>query len=192
MRGLLFLVVLLSPAGIATGHSPTPADHPKAMIEQLLQIAIDGNMLTPEGWNKTGVLFMHPSPQPHDKPITVIGNDYSVREIWTRGNQAELSVTYRDLGRIDSSLRYSPPDARFPRIVVRYRLILKGEPAPAGRGTGKMGGPREWRIANAQSSLWTGLNAAIRYVTEMSQKASDPVIKKNGAQTLVTLMKIKE
>ncbi len=165
----------------------TQRSSPRASLDQFLKMEINGDLLTSEGWNKVGVLLVHSHARPSDKPFTVVGENYSVHEISSRGNQADLFVTFRDLGKIDPSLRYSPPDARDPEVVVRYHLLLIGKPTPAGQGARNVAGARQWRIENPQRTLWIGLHAATQYVAEMRDKTTDPAIQKNADATLMQL-----
>jgi hypothetical protein len=41
-------------------------------------------------------------------------------------------------------------------------------------GTTEVAGARQWGIEHPQRTLWTGLNAAITYLTEIRNKATDP------------------
>lgn len=116
--------------------------------------------------------------------MIVVGDDCSVREMWARGNHAEVAVTYRELGRIDSSLRYSAPDPRIRKVVRRYQLILAAAPIGTGESTVEPPGPRGWRIQNPPSFLLAGPNAAIQYVNRMRDDARSPIRKKNAEATL--------
>jgi len=151
-------------------------------------MAIDGELQTPDGWRKAGVLFAHPNSMPYGKPIIIVGDDYSTRQTWVAGTHAEVIVTYRELGRIDSSLRYSSPDSSSGKIVAAYDLILTN------KGTSVLGSTTQtaraqWRIENPQRFAWTGLASAVRYVTERRGNATDPVIKRNASITLMKLRK---
>ena len=191
-RIIIGTIFLLSAIPLSAQSSKAPQDSPSAALDQFLTMGINGDLLAPEGWNKAGLLFVHPRPLPDGKLITVVGGDYVIHEILVRGNQAEMSVTYRDLGRMDSSLRYSLPDARSPKIVVRYHLMLIGTSAPSGANARETAGPREWRIESRRNPLWTGLSAAIQYVTDRSDKTTNPLVKRNAATTLMQLKKLQQ
>jgi hypothetical protein len=158
-------------------------------------MGINGGLLTSEDWNKAGPFFAHSTIPARDKSVAVIGDDYSVREIWVKGSHAEVLASYRDLGRIDSNLRYIPPDRRFPKRAVRYHLILTGkqwESAAAGQAGPAFVGRSEWRIENPPNSRLAGLHAAIQYITAMRDKTGDASMKKNGESALAFLNKMKE
>jgi hypothetical protein len=92
--------------------------------------------------------------------MIVIGDDTSVQEMWVRGNHAEVTVTYRELERIDSSLRYSPSDPRIPKVVRRYQLIHAAAPTGTGESTAEIPGPRGWRISPTPGAEGTALHSS--------------------------------
>jgi hypothetical protein len=186
---------LLSSVSLPAQSSITRHGSPKAAIDEFLRRGIDGGLLTSEDWNKAEHLFVHPSIPPTDKSVVLIGEDYSVHEIWVRGNQAEVFASYRDLGRIDSALHFSPPDPRFQMVTVRYHLILvtkSSQSTAVGPGTQTFVPEPEWRIENPPKFRLVGVHAAIGYVTDMRGKAGEPTIKKNSGSTLAILTKMKE
>jgi hypothetical protein len=122
--------------------------------------------------------------------MIVIGDDTSVQEMWVRGNHAEVTVTYRELGRIDSSLRYSPSDPRIPKVVRRYQLIHAAAPTGTGESTAEIPGPRGWRIQNPPAFVLIGINAAIQHVNQMRDSATSPIQKKNADTTLGQLKRL--
>lgn len=183
-----FALVIISALSLSAQSATTSQESPKAAIDQFLTMAINGELQTPDGWRKAGVLFAHPNSMPYGKPIIIVGDDYSTRQTWIAGTHAEVIVTYRELGRIDSSLRYSSPDPSSRKIAAAYDLILTNN------GTSVLGSATQtagahWRIENPQRFVWTGLPAAVRYVTERRDKATDRLIKRNASITLMKLRK---
>jgi hypothetical protein len=51
-------------------------------------------------------------------------------------------------------------------------------------------GPEEWQIKGPVGLPWTTVNTAIRYVLEKREKATDPLIRMNGDETLARLLKL--
>lgn len=183
------LVVAISAVSLSAQHSTISQNSPKQVIDQFLKMVISGELQTSHGWKKADALFAHPRPMPDGKPVVVIGEDYSVRETRVAGNHAEVIVTYRELGEIDSSLHYSPPEASSRRLVAQYDLILTSKGTSVTAGTAEATGARQWRIENLQRVVWMGLAAAVRYVTEIRDKSTDPLIKRNASITLMELRK---
>jgi hypothetical protein len=187
-----FIIVICLPS-LASGQIAPLGGSPKAAVEQFLGLEVSGNLLTAADWKNAHSLFAHPPNSPQEDSITVIGEDYIVKEIWIRGNQAEVFASYRVVGRIDSALRYTPPDPRLVKGVVRYHLMLTSgdsDSAVTGRSPGAAAGPRGWRIQKPPSSPMIGLGAAIKYVSSERNKTADPAIKRNGDRTLTELKKL--
>lgn len=186
-----FALVAMSMIPLSALRTTTPQSSPKAVVDAFLRMAINGDLLTPDGWNEADLLFAHPNRMPHEKSLTVIGRDYSVREISVRGNHSEVFATYRALGEIDSSMRYTPPDAWPQKVVTRYDLILKSAEG-AGDQSSHQVDAGQWRIETPQRTTLVGLEAALAHVTATRDKASDPVVKRNAAITLVQLKKFQQ
>lgn len=71
-----------------------------------------------------------------------------------------------------------------------YALVLTDkhrELGPDRHESKEVSGVREWRIENTPSFATITLATAIRYVTEMRDKTTDPTIKKNADHTLAKL-----
>ena len=157
-------------------------------MDDFLEMAINGTLQTPDGGKKAETFFAHATSMP-DGSVIVIGQDYSIQRTSVLGNHAEVIITYRELGRIDSSLRYSSPNGSSRRIVARYDLILTSKNNSAGQGATEVAAAREWRIENPQRTLWIGLDAAIKRVTEIHDRATDHTVKRNSGITLMELRK---
>jgi hypothetical protein len=104
-----------------------------------------------------------------------------------------VETGYIDMGKIDSSLRYTPPKTEFVETGFLYHLVAV--PAYSNGSDGKLVdkkpiGSRLWQIQGSPRPPWTTVNTAIRYVLEMRNKTTDPAIKKNADQTLAELMKL--
>jgi hypothetical protein len=134
-----------------------------------------------------------PSPEPTDKVIFVISKHAGVGEAWVRDNRAEVHDAWWDpQGSIDSELRYSPPAKSTSKgSIGLYPLVLTDrhwERAPDGR-LHEVTGPMHWEIEGPQTWRWTTVETALRYVTEMSVKSTDPVVRQNAQETITILKK---
>jgi hypothetical protein len=78
---------------------------------------------------------------------------------------------------------------------IRFDLVLSAKHwvLERNRVLGKaVTGPREWRIDCTANESFVTVATAIRYVANMGDKTTDPVVKKNANKTLVILKKLKE
>lgn len=184
--GLLALVIVTAMA-LSAQSGTKPPDSPKTTIGNFLSAVMNGDLQTANSWEQVNAFFTHPSSMLQGQPI-IIGTDYSTQQEWIRGTHAEVVVTYRELGRIDSSLGFHQSLASAKQVSVRYLLIYVSTPVTG--DTAKGSGTRQWRIQNPPRLVWTGLPAAIRYVTEVRANTNDALTKKNADRTLRQLQKL--
>jgi hypothetical protein len=189
MQRLLTLFACCALSAISlSAQSATPLqDSPEAAIHRFLRLASGGDLQTPKGWEQANLLFVHPTPMPEAKSTIIMGEDYTVREVWTRGSHAQVVVTYRNLGTIDSSLHYSAPDPRISKVEQRYQLIRAGAPIGAEVKGGETSGALGWRIQNPHAVFFIGPIAASQYLSLMSESANSPMLKRNADAALQRL-----
>ncbi len=148
MKHVLMVSLLLIVGALgAYGQSETKeAKSPREVVEEFWKLETQGRRLTPEGWRKAAIFFVHPGSPPQKKTLAVISgrNKYSVDERWIKGDRAEIWNGCIDLGRIDDALRYTPPDPRYDKAVVSYQS-----------------GPLAWRIENPEPIFWLTVETAI-------------------------------
>lgn len=180
---ILFAYCVLSTISLSAQSVAPVQDSPEAVVRQFLGLATGGELQARGGWEQANALFAHSNPMPETKVTVIMGDDYKMQELWTRGNHALIIVTYRDLGRIDSSLRYRAPDPPTSRVERRYQLVRISAPINAGKKTLETGGA-EWRIQNPPRLPLIGQKAAIQYVSRMHDSAKSPVVKKNAEATI--------
>lgn len=179
MRPISWSILLVVIVGsLAFAQSNQIDDSPKAVVEQLMRMTENGALLTPDGWKQAGVLFARPSKHPHGSSVSVISG-YFVKRGSVDDQHAEVPVVIENAGRIDASLRFVSPDSRQFKPTTTYHLVRIGQ------------SPEQWKIADAQGEAWTGVDGAIKYVTEMRAKAADPVVRKNADATLEMLKQLK-
>jgi hypothetical protein len=186
------LFLMVAALGVRGQSGTNETKSPKEVVEEFWKLETKGGRLTPEGWSKARVFFLHPSSPPQKKTIAVISGKYkySVDERWIKGNQAEIWNGCIDLGRIDDALRYKPPDPRYDKAVVSYHLVLidkHWEFGPDGVTEKEVSGPLAWRIENPEPVIWLTVDTAVRYVKEVREKTTDLTLKKNADQTLTKL-----
>jgi len=173
---------------LATGNAIAQASGegtkgPKQVVEEFLAMETNGGRLTPEGWHQADAFFARPATEPSGRRIVVISPNHSVYETWTKGDQAEVYNDCEGLGRIDTALRYTPPESGVLKTTGVYRLVRTQEgisPASTIRSS-------QWKIEEPPTFLWLNKETAIRYVAAMRDKTGDPVIRKNADRTLAVL-----
>lgn len=191
-RPPLFLgLVVISLVTDFSPQSPQDQGSPKGVIEEYLKMVEGGALLSSEGWSRVSVLFSVQSPEPKDKVIFLTSKHAGVGEVWVRENRAEVHDAWWDmLGSSDSSLRYAPPPAANARRNIGvYHLVLTDkhwEAEPNGQMK-EVTGSSHWEIEGPLTWRWTTVEPAIRYVADMSEKSSDPVIKQNAERTIAIL-----
>jgi len=84
-------------------------------------------------------------------------------------------VDTRRLGSVDSELRFKPSEAGGPltQMVCKFSVALNET--------------KDWKIVTAPPGRRIGVDAAIRYVTEMLRKTSDAQIRTNAQRTVAAL-----
>ncbi len=166
------------------------------MVEEFWKLETDGGRLTPEGWNKANAFFVRSTTPPTKRIILVIDKDFSVWDPVVKGNTADVIVGVHGICEINSELRSSrwPPaatgkDGAFWKLVLTNKHWELGTDGNAAR---EVTGSAEWRIDSAGSGgtgneIWLTVGAAIRYVTQMRDKTTNPVVKQNADRTLSIL-----
>jgi hypothetical protein len=181
------------PPLVASGISP------KEATEQLWTMATRGELLTPEGWDKASrSFFMHPASAPENKVVFVVSNYWGPPSEQIKGDKADVTVGFGDAGKIDSALRYLPPQpTRAIKTGMLYHFVLAPTHWTMFKSDGKAitgkeekSGPVTWQIDDPPGPPWTTVNTAIRYVLEIRNKTTDPVIKKNADETLLKLLRL--
>lgn len=170
---------------------------PKEVVEQLWNMAVRGELLTADGWGRTARLFAHPTPDPGNKAVAVVSNYWSVMDWSLKDTVAQVTVDFQDAGKIDLTLRYSPPPQVSGTVGTGklYRLVLvptrRVTFGPNGKTVvNETSGPdAEWKIETPQEPPWTTVNGAIRYVLEQRDRTKDPVTKRNAEATILALMR---
>jgi hypothetical protein len=203
MKRFLALMIVLSFCAIEVHAQVPPKGSGEAaaeVVDELWHTATEGELLRAEGWDRASRYFVRADPFPGNSVILVMSNYWGPpAELKMKDNAAEVTVGFADAGRIDSSLRYTPPrDSGVVKTVMLYRLLfapIYGKMpviGPDGKMTGEMDTthPAEWRIEGPQGLPWTTVNTAIRYVLEMQKRTTNPVIKRNADQTLASLLRL--
>jgi hypothetical protein len=172
---------------------------PRDVVEVYWNMGVRGQLLTRQGWERSAANFATPTPTPQDASFDVFSNDYGVNTALVTGNSATVEVGFTNVGHIDAALRFSPPRAPPPGVLeTAFAFRLEITPVynlmygPDGKTLieKKPTGNTAWTIAEPKLKPWTTVNTAIRYVLEMHNKTTDPIIKKNADETLAKLLSL--
>jgi hypothetical protein len=168
------------------------------VVDGLWRMATQGDLLTPDGWSKACGLFTTPIPFPGYTDVLVMSNDWGpAYEYQPKDGNTEVGLGYINLGRVDSSLRYTPPPkTEFVKTAFLYHMVAV--PAylmmygPDGKTLvqKKSVGYRVWQIQGSPGTPWATVNTVIRYVLEMRRRTADPAIKRNADQTIARLLEL--
>ena len=171
---LTCILVVTADAQRVSSSDGKPTSQVVVRYEELVST---GALLTPEGWEKAAALFKSATPYPASGEILIKSTGGTVGETWARDNKAEVQERSTDLfGTIDSTLRYRPPNRDASATIFIYRLTDADQ---------------EWKFAANMSQRITTPEQALRNVTEMRDRTTDPVIKVNADKTIAALNKMK-
>jgi hypothetical protein len=147
---------------------------PKNVVEQFVKMDVEGARLTSEGWHEADALFVKPSEPSQPKDLVVIAWRYAISDGPAKENTADFYMGYAEVGRVStSSLHFAPTNSRDVMWSFDKYTVVSTDM------------PLEWRIDGVQPvEMHLSAEAAIRYVTEMRARTSDPAIQKNADQAL--------
>jgi hypothetical protein len=180
-----------------TRKGPIEGKSRTEVVDHVWRLAIQGELLTPDGWRQACEVFTSPTPFSGNKAILVMSNDWGPSyEDKLKGDGTDVELGYTAMGTVDSALRYAPPQrTEFIKTGFLYHLVAV--PAysimygPDGKVVEKKPiGSRFWQIQGSPGQPWTTVNTAIRYVLEMRDKTTDPAVRNNADQTLAKLMRL--
>ena len=159
--------------------------------------------LLPDQWNELTNFFVE-TPKPQWNKVHVVDVVYT--GVDTNGNSTLVGISTNALGVLDSSVRLSNyPLWRLPlgdsgasacygddRFAFSLLLSDKHWQIATNGTVKELDGPLAWRIEDTSFQPLITLNTAIRYVRQVRERTSDPVVKRNAASTLSILEYYKE
>ena len=162
---------------------------PRDVLVRFCELDSQGKQLSSDGWQEIASLFTAATEPRWDKII--VFRDYVVSLPALSGPRAEFYVEYINLAQLD------PSTARLslvPPIMVRdgFDLVL-GNQHSAIQSAGSVrqaNMPEGWRIEGSPPVPHLTVQAAIRFVTELRNKARNNVVKKNADRSLATLNRL--
>jgi hypothetical protein len=185
----LLLPLLLCPTALVGQTIPDlHRENPREIIERLCKMDEAGIRLTPRGWHEADTMFLHPQRFSRNVSLVVKDGDCGTISAEVSGNDATVGVEYLVLGQIAPSMRFSWTGHVTEPIKLRnsYTLVhtdtywvMTGE-----HGIRQVRGATQWKIEKFQRRQVVSVETAIRYVREVRERASDPMVKKNADETL--------
>jgi hypothetical protein len=177
---------------------PFQGTTPLEVVDELWRLATQGQLLTAQGWQRTGQLFTDPIPFTQPKAIFIVSNEWGPPFEHNRTQDtAGVTVGFNPVGSIDTKLHYAPaPKTDAIKQGVLYQLVpvptYTMMYAPDGKTliSKRPTGIRVWQIKGSQGQPFTTVNTAIRYVLEQRDKTQDGVIRKNADNTLHILTRL--
>jgi hypothetical protein len=192
-----FVTILAVGAAPILAQSPrNGVTSPKEIVQEFWKMEMGGGRLSTDGWNRAAVFFVHTSPPPQDKVVTVTVAGSNVDETARTGSKAEVYLECTEAGRIDSMLRFKP-SAHYSladKMMCKYSLTFTDKHWERGLNGGalrEVTGQPEWRITEEPTELRISVATAVRYVTEMRGKTKDPAIQKNADEALAGLSRFR-
>ena len=151
--------------------------------------------LLPDQWNQLTDFFVE-TPKPQRNSVHIV--DIVGTGADTNGDSTEVQVSTNSLGKLDASLRlWNYPPWRLPpgnpgasacygddRFVFRLLLSDKQWQIATDGSAKRLDVPFAWRIEDPSFPPSLSLDTAMRYVRQMREKTSDPVVKSNAVRTL--------
>lgn len=187
----IVVLLLLAPT-ILTAQAPQSNGKPtELVVVEYERLVTNGAFLTPEGWKKAGKLFEQWNAFPPDGKILLMGTGGNLGEDWVKGNEAQVETKWTDdLGTIDSTLRFKPPNQYVTMTSYVFRLVYTSKHRDIGRNgetVRELTGPWEWKLVGPQTYRVATPARAVEYLALMRDKTDDPIIKKNADKTIPAL-----
>ncbi len=202
MRRLLIIATTLS-LGFFPTLAQAPGDQgksPRDVVNDFVRMDLEGSRLSPQGWRKAAHFFVRSGSPPENTSILVVSDNYELKEDVLSTTHAQVDLNFDYLyGRLDSTLHFQqeqggPSNGSVIKsgLSARFKLAYTDkywELESDDQTLKEVTAAPEWRIEDFQTFLFIDLRTAIRYVTEMGDKTTNPTIKKNADATLATLKK---
>jgi 4-amino-4-deoxy-L-arabinose transferase-like glycosyltransferase len=186
------VVVLLLAPTILTAQAPQSNGKPtELVVVEFERLVANGAFLTPEGWKKAGKLYEQSKAFPPDGKILLMATGGNLGEDWVKGNEALVETKWTDdMGTIDSTLRFQPPNQYVTMTSYVFRLVYSNKHRDIGRNgetVRELTGPWEWKLAEPQTYRVATPVRAIEYLALMRDKTDSPLIKQNAGKTIAAL-----
>jgi hypothetical protein len=162
----------------------TPLRSPKEVVEAYRGMDAKGGCLTPSGWQKCNVFFLHPGLPPRERILGVMTGEI-VGQATINGDKGEVWTEFDLLGKVYPTGRFSrslggSPPLKGPLPSARkYSLVLTAQ----GTEPHAEGGP-QWKIADFEPNSTVSVDVAIHYLERLRDKSDSQSVKKNAEQSI--------
>jgi hypothetical protein len=182
--------ILLALGVVTLTASTLTEEPPRDVLQKFCELDAQGKQMTPSGWEEIAALFTQPKSARRDRIVVV--RDFVVSRPALTIDRAEFYVEYIYLGQLDPSLLLFSRGPGQPSSPVKVRdgfyLVRTQKGSTAGQsGAAPERATATWLIQGAPPDPHLTPDAAIRYVTELRNKATDELAKKNASKTLIIL-----
>lgn len=189
-RTLATLRALSAGAPLSTPPARVAKESPSTVARQF--IAIESVSL-PDQWGRVANFFVE-TPKPEWNKVHIV--DIVDTGVDASGDSAEVDISTNSLGNLDASLRLSsyPPERLLPGgasacigdDVFGFNLVLSDKRWDISEDNvvEESDVPFSWRVEDTSFEPLISLGTAIRYVRQVRDESSDPMVKKNAAKTL--------
>lgn len=193
----LFIVMAIVGIGIVVA-AMVPALPQEASARDVLlrfcDLDAQGEQLTADGWQKVAALFTTPGTPRRER--IMVARDFVVSPGSEQGRSTlgermvGFHVEYTLLGLIDSSqARFSPIP---PTVHVEPSLfVVRQSVRRSGKASRWVEESVEWRIEETVPEPHLGVDAALRYATELRANAREVVIRRNADKMLAALKRFR-
>jgi hypothetical protein len=198
--GLVFYSLVLAftawngETGAGAQNSKEQLKPTEQLVRRYEKLIAAGDLLTPAGWKRASQLFEKSNPYPPSGEIYVVSTGGAVGEDWVKGDRAQVETKWDDnYGTIDSALRYKPPSpsGRIAMGQIFPLILTHAQPGGSGNGAPPTTSlTAEWKFEGDLRIRSTTIPAAIKYVKQMRDRSTDPVIRKNAARTIAALKRL--
>jgi hypothetical protein len=188
-------VIFLGVVSVTTQTPKSQGKPTEQVVVHFEKLVANGAFLTPQGWKMAGALFAQwgPFPRAGEVSLTTVGG--SVGETRVSDDQAQVETKWTDdLGKIDSTLRFKPPEIRSDMTSYVFHLVYTNKHRDIGANgetIREATGPWEWKIDGPVTTRWATVDRAIEYVEQMRDESDDPMIRQNADKTIAALKRLR-
>jgi hypothetical protein len=197
---LLFAGLIAHSAGALAQSSPTTEPTALEIVQAFWKLEVQGARLTPDGYSKTAGFFVDSElPRVYVMRLVVVSNGgIKENKLERSPDRAVFYNTFYEHGQIDSALRFNRTPERTAEGawikggLVRYIVVLTDTQWEFdGISSKQVLVPKQWLIQTPPCDVHVTIDTAIRYVTEMREKATVPEARQNATRTLVILKRLR-
>ena len=182
--------VMIIAALSASAQSPAqPSVSPRALVERFCRLDWEGGLLTPAGAADAEPLLVSPYTWSPTQGFRVV-DSYAVR------GRDQIAVDYQVWGEVESSLRFVRLEGLMANRPVMTQEYVGTVLTPRSQERGP-GGPNAVvkgsvtrRIVAVPPVPHVSVDTALRHVTAMRERSSDPALRENATRTLAALRRL--